>query len=778
MTIRQISFSAIFLLLLTTGFIANVSAQRNPKAPALAKLEKPKISSNASIGDQFFSNGEYALAADYYQRALRAKSGDMYAQYRLGEAYENMFDYSRAESAYQRVVQSRAKGFPIAQYRWAMLMKINGKYEQAKKEFENFVSTFKPSIPEEQPYIDQSKVELAGCELAVKEMTIRQPEYLLQVMPAPVNSLQSEYAPALGENDSIILLTSNRPDARGSQKDPVLGGRFSDFFQFSKLGTDWKRTFPSTTFEKINSKQSEGAGVYTADKLKFYYTSCGGESQCQIFMTQMVNGNWTPPIALNANINQSGFSSKQPSISPKADTMFFVSNRPGGLGETDIYYSINRGNENWDIPVNLGAPVNSMYKDMSPCYYAKEHLLFFASNGREGLGGFDIFCATGRDFDKSQNIGIPFNGNRDDFYFIQGPKYGYLASNRENGMGSDDIYTFEPFNVAPTLREAILEKDKLAAKRPVVEVKKTTDSSLTVTAKVVDPVTKTPVEGKEVDLVDKDGNKIKGGKSDKDGNVAFKNLPTDREYDVKNGGKKGRKKGGKNGDGSGDEDSDAVVKNSKKGKGGKKGDGTGDEDSEAIVKNIKKVKTNKPATKFLFENIYFDFDKSELRPEATKALDELVTYCNEHNDAQIELDGFTDNIGSTAYNKELAGRRADATRAYLESKGLASTKVVTKAFGEQNFLSGNRNLTGRQLNRRVELQILGSTKMKGSQVFITEQSTKVADVAARFGMTVEELRSLNNITDDDVNPYQPIRVKRSGNGPVSGATMATGNSSK
>lgn len=726
-------------------------AQRKPTP---AQIEKPAVSSNAAIGDRYMEGGEFALAADYFQRALRKKPGDMYAQYRLGDAYQSMMDYARAEFAYQRVVQSRAKGFPLAGYQWALMLKINGKYDLAKREFQNFLNTFRPSKPDEQIFAEQARVELSGCDLAIKELTMTIPDYQMQVLPAPVNALQSDYSPAIYENDTNICLTSNRPESRGSQKDPILGQSFSDFYFFTKVGADWQRSYPSISFDKINSKLAEGAGVFTADKLKFYYTSCANEDNCQIYMTQLVNSKWTDPVPLNNNVNLQGYGAKQPSISPKGDTLFFVSNRPGGLGANDIYYSVNRGNDNWDIAVNLGEPVNTPFNDMSPCYYGPEHMLFFASNGREGFGGLDIFVATGRDFDKSVNIGLPFNSNRDDFYFIQGKKYGYLSSNRENGIGSDDIYTFQPFAVAPTLTQAILMKDSVGRAKPVTAVAKESDTSKEVEGVVLNR-DKKPEPGAEVELTDEKGAAIKKTKTDKDGKFAFRNLPDNRDYNVGKAKKNKKKKSDKT--------------NATKPAG----------EEQLAVSDVKKTRKNKPATRFLYENIYFDFDSDRLRPEAAKVLDEIIAYSKDNSDIQIEMNAYTDNIGNPDYNKKLAARRAATARQYLESNGIEATKFTERAKGATSFLGNNRNPLGRQLNRRVEFYVLGGTKVKGSMVFIADKAAKVSEIAEKFSMTEQEVREANNISGDEVNPYQPIRVKRTGAaGVVAPATMALTGTSK
>jgi outer membrane protein OmpA-like peptidoglycan-associated protein/LysM repeat protein len=754
---------------MAASLVFNTPVLAQKKSPSVKEgAAKSSVSTNAKIGDKYLENGEYANAVDYYLKALRKKPSDMYAQYKLGIAYENMLDYSKAEYAYQRVYQARVKNLNLLTFHYGNMLKLNGKYDEAKKYFTEFLSTFKPEKPEEESYSDLARLELKGCDLAISERDKKSPDFKIRLLPAPVNSIASDYAPAIWENDSALVLTTSRPEARGGQTDPVLGGSFSDFFYYKKEGKEWERTYSSTAFEEVNSKLSEGAGVFTADKLKFYYTSCADEDVCQIFLMKFDDGFWEKPVLLNTNINMPGFASKQPSVTPKGDTMFFVSNRPGGLGGNDIWYSVNRGGDNWDVPVNLGESLKNNQNDMSPFYYAPEKLLFFSTNGRESFGGLDIYMATGKDFDKVTNAGYPFNSNRDDFYFTVGKNYAYFSSNRENGIGSDDIYSLRPFDVSPSIAKAITDKERIASGKPEEPVKTETDNSQDLTGKLIDSTSikdstnKANLANKVVELVDEQGNTVKKTETDKDGNFAFNNLPDNREYKVKPAKSTKPAKPAKPA---------KATKPSKKNV--KPVIETQEEEAvEPVIATVKKTRSNKPSTRFNYENIYFDFDSDKLRPEAEQVLKDIVAYSKNESGIQVEMNSYTDGIGNSAYNKILAERRADVAKEYLKANGMESAKFVIRNYGERNFLATNENPAGRQLNRRVEFYILGGHKVSGNMVFVPETATTAPAVGQQFDMTGDEVKTINALTSDAIAALQPIRVKRTGASVVAKQSIA------
>ncbi|MEQ9307257.1 MAG: hypothetical protein RJQ14_25305, partial [Marinoscillum sp.] len=220
-----------------------------------------------------------------------------------------------------------------------------------------------------------------------------------------------------------------------------------DLFRFTRENGQWKEVDQSDRFEKvINTKYGDGSGSFNRERNRFYYTNCDEDlgDVCHIYMSRLESGKWTEPKPLNLNINEYGFNSKHPNLTPGGDTLFYTSDREGGFGQLDLYMSINAGEENWGPPMNLGEQINTPFNEVSPFYDQNERVLFFASNGHRGFGGFDIYIARGNKFESAEiyNAGIPFNSYRDDIFFFLGKGKGYLSSNREDGVGKFDIYGF------------------------------------------------------------------------------------------------------------------------------------------------------------------------------------------------------------------------------------------------------------------------------------------------------------------------------------------------
>lgn len=724
-----------FLLLSALNVLDSTEAfaqkKKSAKKPVSAKPKtNKKISSNAKVGDRYFDNEEYFLAAEYFNKALKEDANDHYAAYRLGEAYRAYFDYNKAEKSYARVVSVAPKEFPLAAFWYASMLKTNGKYDEAKLVYESFVASFQPTTDDDKAILEHSKLELKGCEVALIEMKKPQRDYEFKVLPRPANSDYSDYAPVIFENDSSIVLTSARPGAKGGEKDPRMGGMFSDNFRFMSKGGAWVANKANDGFEDLNTNQNDGAGVFSKDKNKYYYTSCEGD-YCQIMVSNKKNNKWGRPVALNANINIVGYPNKQPALNALGDTLFFVSTRPGGKGQNDIWYSVlqSGGEENWGPAVNLAA-VNTAYIDMSPCFYAPEKTLFFASNGHEGFGGLDIFMARGANFEKVENAGLPFNSNRDDFYFVLGEKYGYLSSNREGGLGHDDIYLYRITTKGNSVIAAI-SKDSLG---------KAGFESVSVEGTIVDAKTNQPVSNETVALQDGNNNTLKTTQTNKEGEFRMDNLPANSDMKVAVAGEKNAKltnKGNYN------------------------------------VKNVKVKGSKQKSSTTLFENIYFDFGKSELRPEASKVLDDLYAYAEKYPEIQIEMNANTDNIGSTEINQQLSEQRGETAKNYLSGKGLDNTRIVVNALGASKPMVSNNNPVGRQLNRRVEFYILGGPGYKASTMAYVVQPNKLSidKVAQQFGMTPEELKALNNLDSDELQAYKPLRVRRIGEEGVAPVTM-------
>lgn len=446
------------------------------------KKAKKKISYNAKIGDKYFENSDYYFASQSYQKAIKENKEDFHAHFRLGESYRAMFEYAKAEKAYQTVANSEQgnQEFPLAMFWYGLMLKTNGKYAESKEYLTKFKANFKPQTEEEKSYVDWAELEYLGTVLALEQLQKAVRNFELKPLPAPVNSKNSDYAPVIFKNDSTIIITSGRARNKGSSNtDPRSGDIYSDNLRFYKDETGkWQPMRIKDDFESaINTEVSEGAGVFNTDYTKYYYTNCSASEYCAIYVSKFENGKWQKPTKLNENINPKNVSAKQPALSPTGDTLFFVMEKEGGKGQNDIWMATKSGNEeNWNNTINL-QNINTSYVDMSPCFYILngEPVLFFASNGRESFGGLDIFMAKGKNFEYIVNVGLPFNSSGDDFYFSVGEKKGYLSSNREGGQGKDDIYTFnitsKAFLIQTIAQDSITGYDSLAIAQRLKEMK-------------------------------------------------------------------------------------------------------------------------------------------------------------------------------------------------------------------------------------------------------------------------------------------------------------------
>ncbi|MEO9871468.1 OmpA family protein [Ekhidna sp.] len=418
---------------------------------SFAQTNNVFVSRLLTLGDEDLKNAQYMSAIRNYKAALEESPSNMKAQYQLAECYRLIRDYESAEYHYEAIGAEQDIRFPLAGFYHAMMQKLKGRYDQALqnfKEFRKFLAANELHEDEKyRYYYKQGKIEIDGCQLALNQITLVHPDYQFLALGAPLNSEFNDYAAFSVGSDSIVCLTSARGSGKGSLVDNQFGEAFADLFRFSKQNGEWVEYDQSDRFEKIiNTKFGDGSGSFNRERNKFYYTNCDEDlgEVCHIYVSKLVGGKWTEPKPLNLNINEYGFSSKHPNLTPGGDTLFYVSDREGGLGELDIYMSLNAGDDNWGPPIHLGGQINTPFNEVSPFYDQNERVLFFASNGHRGFGGFDIYIARGTKFETAEiyNAGIPFNSYRDDIFFFMGKGKGYLSSNREEGIGKFDVYGF------------------------------------------------------------------------------------------------------------------------------------------------------------------------------------------------------------------------------------------------------------------------------------------------------------------------------------------------
>lgn len=773
-------FLLLCSLFVLVAYIDEAFAQKNAEEdPYKAGTSVRKAKEAASVADKYFDNFEYYLAAQEYLKAVNEDPDYVYAIYHLAESYRLFFNYDNAKKYYRLTLEKNKDAYPLARYWYANMLKNKGQYAEALENFEKFLVEYPDEGVNSKQLKEKARIDADGCILAMNELKKPVRNYNFHVLKSPLNTEASEYAPVIFGNDTTIVITSARTGTVGDKDFNVLGGKFSDFFRFTK-GKDstWHVFNSDDRFRDLNTPFNEGSGSFTADRKKFYFTRADERYISQdyidympaIYVSRFEKGKWSKPERLNENINMRGEYNAEPSISPNGDTLFFVSKRPGGKGQHDIYYSINKeGGENWLPAVNLES-VNTPFIEKSPCYYAKEQTLFFSSNGRDGFGGLDIFKATGKGFTDIDNIGLPFNSNMDDFYFVLGEEKGYLASNREGGLGNDDIYFFNIKSseaiVAEVNKDSLLaeikrdtlysvatvsehesqskndknnvppdsgdESDYLTSAIDMVSDQPIEIKSISIIGRVLIGETNQPASDVENKLIDKEGRVIKTTRTNAEGQFRFDNLPIE-DYKVEI------------------EDNDPRL--------------TGE--VKYLVEDIQVRTSVQEVSKKLFENIYFGFDKFVLRPEAKKVLKELAEYYKQNPEIQIEMNANTDSYGSSEYNAMLAAKRGEAALDYLIQKGVDKSALVINAVGETRPLATNDNAAGRQLNRRVEFHIIGGPGyIAKAMTYIADPNASLEQIAQKFNMTVDELKEMNAMNDEYLEAYQPLRVRRTGDADI------------
>ena len=495
------------------------------------------------------------------------------------------------------------------------------------------------------------------------------------------NSRRADYSPMLfGDEFDQLFFSSTRNEAQGDELSGITGTKNADIFVSEKDEKGrWQR--PRTIDSGLNSDFDEATPAFSVDGREMYLTQCPTDPSypryAQIAVSKRSDAAWGKPTKLE--ISRDTLSSfAHPAISPDGNWLYFVSDMPGGKGGLDIWRVRITGGGLGGVQ-NLGEPINTPGDEMFPTFRPNGDL-YFSSNGHPGLGGLDIFIAkVGKDRRYHlEHPGYPLNSQGDDFGMtFEGPhNRGFFSSNRGDGRGWDHIYSFELPEVVQTVKGWVYEMD--GYELPAAEVFMVGDDGTNLKLSVKG-------DGSFEQVVDPGVNYIML--------ATCKGYLNHRvELHV-----------------------DSV------------------EQSEEHTLQFPLPSIRVPV---LIDNIFYDFDKATLRPESTKALDELVTLLNENGNVTIELSAHCDYKGSAEYNKRLSQRRAEAVVDYLTAKGIARDRLTPVGYGKEKPKTIRRKLTERltwlkegdvlteefishldkdkqeianQLNRRTEFIVLRTT---------------------------------------------------------------------
>ena len=629
-------------------------------------------------GDQYYAICEYVEAAKQYKKAYRktktkekAKRGAI--AWKMGECYRKTNNAARAMGSYKNAARYKYPDSLVHRHLADALL-ITGDYKGAVKSYETYLALN-----------STDKLAQIGLETAKQSAAWKKnPTRYIVKKANELNGLRSDFCPMyIGNDTTMIVTTSTRKEATGTDLSGVTGQKFADIF-LTKRNDKGKWQKVELIQGEVNSDYEDGACAFTPDGKTMYFTRCIIDEEyprfAAIYRSPRKDATWGKPEPIK--ISSDTLSSyAHPAISPDGEWLYFASDMAGGMGGFDIWRFYIGGNKFKNgILENLGEQINTEGNEMFPAF-GPEKDLYFSSNGYPGMGGLDIFCA--KQINDStyeiSNMKAPINSNADDFGITFAPNLyrGYFSSNRNDARGWDHVYSFYLPETVHTLHGWLYEKDGYELPEGVIH------------------------------MIGNDGSKTNFGVM-KDGSYSVRVTPG-VEYVLL-----GTCKGYLNA-------MQELKTNNKSGK----VDYQLDFELPSITRPV------------LIDNIFYEFDKATLTPESTTSLDELVKLLENNPNVTIELSSHCDFRGSDKYNERLSQKRAETVVNYLIEHGIDAERLTAKGYGESKpkvilkkltekytFLKENDILTEEfinklsneeeqeichQLNRRTEFQVLRTT---------------------------------------------------------------------
>jgi len=599
--------------------------------------------------DELFHSGDYSYALNLYQKIKSKKLKDkIYTQ--IGRCYLALKDYAKAEEFLSKVEKTEKSGYEYGLRDLGIALLYQGKYEEAETAFRRFQETGL-NDPMMAVYFQQ-------CETGKKRP---RPDGRIRFVKTTFQSggfyLGSTYV-----NDQWLYTTS-RPKANSMQQfDYPAYGLSAGKWAGHELKTDsiFQRDFTRFYLSSPSYDPSSGLLYYSRNvsdvkiskkkQLSKHHLPADRINRLQIFSIK-----YDQPFSEEKEFpyNDPSFNSTHPCLWNNGNAMIFASDRPGGLGGYDLYVSYKVGN-GWSIPINLGNQVNSIGDEMFPSVWG-DSVLFFASNGRPGLGGADIYKSRIRDgsFQSPEHLGPGFNSSYDDFgLWMIDKRHGYFATNRTAPPGFDEIYAFE-------LPEECYEGRGM----------------------VIDKLTYKPMKNVDVKIYRGDS-LLAVVKTDENGFYFFPCFYMDMKYE--------------------------IIPEEPKYRA----------DTMYVVPRITKLKELNlymtPIVEknmvFTFNDILFEFNKADLLPESKLILDRLADLLKESG-AKVELSAHTDCRGNDSYNLKLSQKRAESCINYLMSQGIPKSNLIARGYGENRIKNHCTNGVicsedEHAINRRVEIKVL------------------------------------------------------------------------
>lgn len=631
-----------FLLFILFGNVLFAQEEKllSPSVDALRWYHEAQI----KVNQQDFDGAALLL-----QKAIQADDRFSEAMEVLGDILRKQKKYVQAAQSYERVIQLRPRFIYQAWLALGISQFNQMKYTEARQNFKNYLASGQGA----EESIAKAKDYIENCTFGIAAMSSPKP-FTPVNLGRQVNSAADEYLPSITVDDSTLIYTRREHNNE-------------DFFISNMGDGGWRKSRPLD--DNINTPEyNEGAGSISADGKDLYYTICGRPGvigRCDIYVSHKQGYRWSNPKNLGPDVNTESWES-QPSISADGQTLYFTSSRPGGYGGFDIWMTQKAGNNHWRRPVNLGPGINTKGNEISPFIHPDDETLYFSSDGLPGLGGKDLYFTRrtpGGEWGKPVNLGYPINTADDESTLVitANGKKGYFASDKLNGAGGFDLYSFDLYQDA----------------RP--------ENVNFIKGNIADEDTRAKIDAKVEVIRLKDNKVIYSALSDRVSGDFLAGLPSGYDY---------------------------AFHVSRQGYLFYSENFSLKDDPAKLTRSIaillRKIAAGK---KDVLRNVFFDTDSYVLKSESKAELDRLVLFMKINPGLKIEVSGHTDDQGSEKHNLVLSENRAKAVTIYLVSQGrIAISRLTYRGYGANQPLAPNTSYKGRALNRRTEFMITAIDK--------------------------------------------------------------------
>tara|TARA_R110002049_G_scaffold1498_5_gene11641 strand:- start:3014 stop:4933 length:1920 start_codon:yes stop_codon:yes gene_type:complete len=620
------------------------------------------IFSQVKLADKFFDNYGYIKASELYEAAVNNGEDSKHVLTRLGDCYYNNSDSEKAVIWYKKAVDKYDDISAEYLFKYIQTLKSLGNYAEADLWMKKFIEVHNED--------SRAKDYDANNFAAYTELLSNTDKSVTEIINLPINSNQSDFGSYIHNNQLFFA------SAKGSDESKVYAWNkepFLDLYQVSVEDKNGQLKFGTPNHIEssgINTDYHEASVAITNDGKTLYFTRDNvtrknkldydrkGTSHLKIYKASLVEGSWEAIRELP--FNDEVYSTGHPALSADNKKLYFVSDRPGGLGQTDIYEVEILENNKYSLPKNLGNKINTAGREMFP-YVSQDSTFYFSSDGHLNLGLLDIFKSNiiKDDAAEPENLGAPFNSGYDDFaYYIDSNdrnKRGYLSSNRPGGKGNDDIYSFSSYECAQKITGIARDTatDEILGNTLVQLINES--------GKVVDEL-----------ITNAEGNYV----FDADCNKKYIVLGTKPDYE---------------------EAKEEVL--------------LGNENNTTKVADLflhPLIKGNE----IVINPIFFDFDKWNIRTDAEYELEKVIDVLRTHPGMIIKIESHTDSRGSDKYNMKLSDRRAKSSKDYILSRGIDDNRIESAiGFGENQLLNNCSNGVkcseeAHQLNRRTQFIII------------------------------------------------------------------------